>query len=102
MVQKASSRYAKELDLQKFLHRQRVLVTSLLSLLKGRQTTFVDKFSQLLIRESSDMGQTSSDAELSDWGRQQTEFLSTIASSKEFTDKRLFEIFELRLAERAA
>ena len=48
------------------------------------------------------MGQTSSDAELSDWGRKQTEFLSNIASSKEFTDKRLFQIFELRLAERAA
>ena len=43
------------MDLQKFLHRQRVLVTSLLGMLKSRQTIFVDKFSQLLIRESSDM-----------------------------------------------
>ena len=102
MVRKARSRFAKEMDLQKFLHRQRVLVTSLLGLLRGRHTAFVDKFSQLLIRESSDMGQTSSDAELSDWGRKQTEFLSTIASSRKFTDKRLFEIFELRIAERKA
>ena len=69
ILNKSKSRLEKEMDLQKFLHRQRVLVTSLLGLLKGRQNAFVDKFSQLLIRESSDMGQTSSDAELSDWGK---------------------------------
>ena len=74
------------MDLQKFLHRQRILVTSLLSLLKGYQSTFVDKFSQLLIRESSDMRQTSSDAELSDWGNQQTEILSKISAGKNRTD----------------
>ena len=86
MMRKSQSRFAKEMDLQKFLHRQRILVTSLLSLLKGYQSTFVDKFSQLLIRESSDMRQTSSDAELSDWGNQQTEILSKISAGKNCTD----------------
>ena len=55
MLIKSKLRLAKEMDMQKFLHRQRVLVTSLLSILKGPQIAFVDKFSQLLIRESSDM-----------------------------------------------
>ena len=88
--------------MQKFLHRQRILVTSLLSLLKGRQTTFVDAFSQLLICESSDMALTSSDDELSDWGRNETEFVSKIAGSSDLIDKRILQIYELRLAERAA
>ena len=36
ILNKSKSRLEKEMDLQKFLHRQRVLVTSLLGLLKGR------------------------------------------------------------------
>jgi len=35
MVRKANSRITKELDLQKFLHRQRIFITSLLGLLRG-------------------------------------------------------------------
>ena len=57
-----------------------MLVTSLLGLLKGRQTSFVDKYAQLLIRESSDMGATSSDDELSDWGKKPTDFIGKMAS----------------------
>ena len=44
-----------------------MLVTSLLGLLKGRQSAFVDYFSQLVVRESSDMSNTSEDDELDDW-----------------------------------
>ena len=51
--------------------------------------TFVDKFSQLLIRESSDMQHTSSDVELSEEGKEQTEFLTKISTSKKSTDKSL-------------
>ena len=60
-VTKSNNRIRKEMDLQKFLHRQRFMVTSLLGLLKGRQSIFVDYFSQLLVHESSEMGFTSSD-----------------------------------------
>ena len=67
MLVKSATRMDKELDLQKFLHRQRILVTSLLGLLKGRQSSFVDYHSQLVVRESTDMENTSSDAELDDW-----------------------------------
>ena len=44
------------MDLQKFIYRQRVAMTALIGLLNRRQTIFVDKFSQLMLRESSDMG----------------------------------------------
>ena len=54
----------KELDLQKFIYRQRVQTNALIGLLTGRQNVFVDKMSKLVIRESSDMAETSSDAEL--------------------------------------
>ena len=45
VINKASTRISKEMDLQKFLHRQRFMVTSLLGLLKGRQSIYVDYFS---------------------------------------------------------
>ena len=57
----------KELDLRKFIHRQRLSTTALLGLLDGRQSLFVDKMSQLVIRDSSNLDETSSDEELSDW-----------------------------------
>ena len=47
------------------------------------------------------MGQTSSDAELSDWGKKPTEFVNKIAASSDKVDQNLFKIFQLRIAERA-
>ena len=75
ILKKSTTSLAKELDLQKFLHRQRVLVTSLLGLLKGRQSAFVDYFSQLVVRESSDMSNTSEDDELDDWSQKNMQFV---------------------------
>ena len=42
---KSHSKMMKELDLQKFIHRQRLLTTSLIGLLDGKQTVFVNKMS---------------------------------------------------------
>ena len=64
-MMKSRSSIQKELDLAKFIQRQRITMTSLMALLSGRQKLFVDKMSQMLIRESSDMDMTSEDAELS-------------------------------------
>ena len=52
MMQKANSRIEKELDLRKFILRQRMQVTALLGLLNSHQSLFVDKMSQMVIRES--------------------------------------------------
>ena len=55
----------KELELTKFIHFKRITKTALLALLNGRQKKFTDRFSQLTIRESSDLENTSEDDELS-------------------------------------
>ena len=62
------------------------MVTSLLGLLNGRQNAFVDKYSQLVLRESSDEQITSSDDELSDWGDRPLNFITTMENSKEPVD----------------
>mmetsp|Transcript_10913 Transcript_10913/g.14719 ORF Transcript_10913/g.14719 Transcript_10913/m.14719 type:complete len:113 (+) Transcript_10913:1421-1759(+) len=85
------------MDLQKFLHRQRVYLSSLLGLLKGNQSAFVDKFSQLVIRESSEHAGTSDDDELSDWADRPLDFIKRMQRSKNHIDRRFLDIFKLRL-----
>ena len=96
MLSKAHSRISKELDLQKFIHRQRVFITATLSLLNGNQKSYADKYSQLVIRESSDFNATSSDAELSDWRADEMRFIENMQNHEGQIDKRLFDIFRLR------
>ena len=62
------------MDLQKFIHRQRVFISATLALLTGRQSAFVDKFSQLVVRNSTGTEATSSDAELSHWRKEDMDF----------------------------
>lgn len=95
-MHKASSRITKEMDLQKFLHRQRVFIASLLGLLKGRQSSFVHRYSKLVLRESTDMEITSEDEELDELGNGSLQFISSMISSSDKVDKRLINIFKLR------
>ena len=55
--------------MKKFVIRQRLQTTAILALLTGKQSFFIDKMSQMLIRESSNFEDTSDDEELSDWGK---------------------------------
>lgn len=71
------------MDLQKFLQRQRVTMTAVIGLLSRRQSIFVDKFSQPLIRESSNSGETSIDDELSDCRKEDMEFTRKMINSKD-------------------
>ena len=67
-LQKSESSITKEMDLRKFLTRQRVTATAILGLLSGRQSIFVNKMAQMIIREDdSQSDNTSLDEELSDW-----------------------------------
>ena len=66
-LMKSSQSYLnQEMDLQKFIFRQRVHTTAILALLKGKQSVFVDKMSELVLQESteSDHIASSSDDEL--------------------------------------
>lgn len=58
-----------------------MFVTALLGLLKSRQNSFVDKYSELVIRESTDLDHTSDDAELDDLGQESMNFVGTMVHS---------------------
>ena len=67
-----------------------------IALLTGSQKSFVDNFSQLIIRESSDFCSTSSDAELSDPQREDMSLGRNMALSKDLVDKRLINLYKIR------
>ena len=63
-MKKSQSFLKKEMDLQKFLFRQRLQTTAIIALLKGRQCFIVDKMSELVLQESSESKSSSSYDEL--------------------------------------
>ena len=88
----------KELDLRKFIYRQRLFVTSMIGLLSGRQSFFVDKMSQMMIRESSNLDETSSNGELSDWGKDDMHYVKRMFESSNKVDQRLIDMYKVRKA----
>ena len=54
------------LDLEKLIHRLRLSVFTAMGTLTADQSVFVDKLSRVIVRESSDFENTSSDNELSE------------------------------------
>ena len=90
-----------EMDLQKFIFRQRVQTSAILALLKGRQSEFVDKMSELVLQESteSDHIAESSDDELNiithEISNQNLKLMSTSGNK---TDKRLLDQYLIREA----
>ena len=82
--------------MQKFIHRQRVSITALLGLLKPRQNHFVDKFSQLIVKEESADAATSSDEELSDWAKEKIIYARKMLTSCDSVDRRLINLLNLR------
>ena len=78
------------MDLQKFLFRQRLQTTAILALLKGRQYFIVDKMSELVLQESSDSGDSSSDDELNLIKKEASDINFTrLVRSKDNVDKSL-------------
>ena len=98
LLVKSQSKLQKELDLKKFIHRQRVTMTAILGLLSGRQSYFVDKMSQLIIRESSNLEETSDDTELSDWGRDDMHHMKDLFNSSNKVDQRFIDLYKVRKA----
>ena len=65
MLNKADTAIIKELDLIKFLQRQRLTTFNLLATMNARQSFIADKMATMIIRESSDLdGSTEEDFEL--------------------------------------
>ena len=99
MMMKSESSLTKELDLRKFIYRQRLQTTAILGLLSGAQSFFVDKMSQLVIRESSNLEETSSDDELSDLqGKDTMDYAKNMTLSDNKIDERLINLYRIRKA----
>ena len=99
-LRKSQSMITKEMDLRKFLTRQRVANSALLGLLSSRQSNFVDKMAQMIIREDdSQSSNTSPDDELSDWQRDNMAYTAQMAKSVDPVDKRFVNLYLLRKAD---
>lgn len=88
----------KELDFAKFIHFKRITKTAMIALLNPTQKKFADRFSTLVIRESSDLDNTSLDDELSGNAEldQGTQAIGTIINSENKVDRRLIDIYKVR------
>ena len=84
------------MDLQKFIQRQRVTLTAIIGILSQRQSVFVDKMSELVLRQSSESSASSSeDDELSDFRQENMEFARKMLTSKNQIDKRLINLYKI-------
>ena len=54
--------------------------------------------SQLVLRESSNLEETSDDSELSDWQRDNMDYAKAIAESRNKVDERLINLYRIRKA----
>ena len=73
-------------------------MTAILGLLSGRQSYFVDKMSQLIIRESSNLEETSDDSDLSDWQRDDMTHMQEMFTSSNKVDQRFIDLYKVRKA----
>ena len=98
MMAKSQISLVKELDLVKFLRRMRLFTYATLTLLNRRQQFISDNLSTMLIRESSDFDEsTSDDGELNDENEPDVEHhSSSIYFSKNLTDQRLLKVYQIK------
>ena len=97
LLEKSQTMIEKELDLQKIIHRIRLLVFSTMGTLTAQQSIFADKFSQVVVHESDTDETTSSDDELSEMKQQQTVIVAAkhMMRSGGKTDKRFIDVFKV-------
>ena len=98
MLAKATSSVKKELDLIKFIQRQRLQTFTTLSVFNSRQKYVADKMSTMIIRESSDLNdQTEDDFELEQENLLDIQNHSrTIFNSQNQVSQRLIEAYKVK------
>ena len=98
IMAKASNTVTKELNLVKFLKRQRLNTFATLATLNGGQRFICDKMSQLLIRESSDLDDSTSDdnALMQERMKDVQQYGTRVFSSRDTVDKRLVKIYRAK------
>lgn len=83
-------KFTKEMDLFKFIRRQRFVNFAVLSLLSGGQTAFASKLSYPVLRESTDMETASEEENKINWGKDSMLYLKKMQASANPADLRLF------------
>ena len=86
--------------MQKYIHRVRLQVTTTLGILSNYQSLFADKMSHIVVHESSDFDETSSDDELQQDIRYNDLYLAgrqMLASGTEI-DERFISMYLVRKA----
>ena len=71
----------------------------MIGLLSGPQSLFVNKMSQMILRESSD-SETSADDELEDKQQNDVRYVRKMILSKSKVDQRLIKLYKLRKADK--
>ena len=102
-IKKSKKALMKELDLQKFIHRQRVQTTALMGLLSGGQQFFVHRLSKLYIKENLGTSSESSDNEnLMLVDKDEHRYIDKLCWSESVTDKRFLNLFKVAKKESSA
>ena len=94
-MRKSMNIIKKEMDLPKFIHRQRAMSFALMSLFTKSQRYMVDKMSRLVIRESDNMANTSLDDEIENETLGGSS-MGAILASQDKINKRLVKSFQAR------
>ena len=98
MMAKAESEVGKELDLIKFLHRQRLHTYTTMAILDGRQQFIADKMAKMIIRESGDSVSGTEDGSILDhknWSALENH-TSAFYRSRNNVERRLVNAYELK------
>ena len=89
-------KYEKEMDLKRFVLRQRYLTHAVLSLMTGEQQSFLAKLSAPLVREPTDTATASEEEAGSNWGEDKMSYLERMQTRGEPISHRLLKIFEIK------
>ena len=98
---KSLIRIEKELDLQKIIHRLRIVLFTSMGLLTADQSVYVDKLSHVVVNESSDNEETSDDDELKEFkaGVDLKIAVRRMLKSTKEKDKRFMNIYRVNRAQ---
>ena len=100
MLNKSEASLTKEMDLRKFILRMRLSINAILGLLSGPQSFLIDKVSHMVIRESSNFEETSSDEEMSEIDKETLgNRIEQMTKSTNIVDKRLMDLYILNQAQ---
>lgn len=96
LLKLSNVKYVKEMDLTKFIMRQRYLTYAVLGLLRGQQTAFITKLSYPVLRESTDTETMSEDESKVNWAKDALSYLERMQVTDDPVNRRILQLFEIK------